>query len=275
MSLDPALAASIRLVVSDIDGTLVRNDKSLSDRTLQAVARARAAGIAFTLVSARPPSGLGELVERLGIDSAVGAFNGGTLFEPGGRIVEAHRLSEADARRAVELLDEAGLPIWVFADGLWIARDDGTQHGAMERRASRVEPTIASDFSPWFGRADKIMGVSDDHALVRRLEATIGAALGPSANVVRSQPYFLDVTTAAANKGAGVKALARAAGIHLEATAAIGDMANDVPMFAPVGLSVAMGQAPEEVRAKARYVTASNEDDGVAQLLDQLVAARS
>ncbi|ALN74450.1 Cof-type HAD-IIB family hydrolase [Aureimonas sp. AU20] len=275
MTLDPALAASIRLVVSDIDGTLVRNDKTLSERTVEAVRRAGEAGIAFTLISARPPSGLGELVDRLGLTGAVGAFNGGTLFEPGGRIVEAHRLEESDARRAIALLDEAEVPVWLFADGLWIARDDHSPHGDLERRAARQEPTIAPDFETWLPRADKVVGVSDDHALIARMEREIGQALGTSANVVRSQPYFLDVTTAVANKGAGVKALAGAAGIPLSETAAIGDMPNDVPMFEPVGLSVAMGQAPDEVRRAARHVTDTNEADGVAAFLDQLIAARS
>ena len=272
--LDPTLAASIRLVVSDIDGTLVRNDKSLSERTIEAVRRAREAGIAFTLISARPPSGLGALIDELSLAGPVGAFNGGTLFEPGGRIVEAHRLEPHDARRAVAMLDEAGIPVWFFADGLWIARDETSPHTDLERRAARLEPTLTQDFERWFERADKVVGVSDDHAAVARMEREIGAALGPSANVVRSQPYFLDVTTAVANKGAGVEALARAFGVPLDATAAIGDMPNDVPMFAHAGLSVAMGQAPEEVRAKARFVTASNEEDGVAALLDQLVEAR-
>jgi len=275
MTLDPALAASIRLVVSDIDGTLVRNDKTLSERTVEAVARAGKAGIAFTLISARPPSGLGELVERLALTHAVGAFNGGTLFEPGGRIVEAHRLEAGDARQAVQMLDRAGVPVWLFADGLWIARDDRAPHGDLERRAARQEPTIAPDFETWLARADKVVGVSDDHALVARMEREIGEALGASANVVRSQPYFLDVTTAVANKGAGVRALADAAGIPLSQTAAIGDMPNDVPMFGPVGLSVAMGQAPDEVRRAARHVADTNEADGVAVFLEQLIDARA
>ncbi len=274
MTLDPTLAASIRLVVSDIDGTLVRDDKTLSERTVEAVARAREAGIAFTLISARPPSGLGPLVEALGLDGPVGAFNGGTLFEPDGTIVEAHRLDPEDARRAVTLLDEAGVPVWLFADGLWIARDADGPYGDLERRATRQEPTLADGFEAWFDRTDKVVGVSDDLALVARMERVVGDALGASANVVRSQPYFLDVTTAVANKGAGVVALAGAAGIALRYTAAIGDMPNDVPMFAEVALSVAMGQAPEEVRSRARFVTASNAQDGVARFLDALVDAR-
>jgi len=189
--------AAVRLVVSDIDGTLVRDDKSLSEATVAAVAGAQAAGILFTLISARPPSGLGELVERLRIEVPVGAFNGGTLFRPGGEVVEAHRLNEAAAREAVAALDRAGVTVWLFADGQWITRGETTDHDDRERISARLEPTVVSDLSPYLDRADKISGVSDRHDLMEELEGSLGTALGASANVIRSQRYFLDVTAPA------------------------------------------------------------------------------
>ena len=274
LELDPDLARRIRLVVCDIDGTLVRDDKSLSEETVASVRRAGAAGIAVTVISARPPSGLGEIVAALGIRGAVGAFNGGTLFHAGGEVVEAHRLEPADARETVRRLDEAGVPVWLFADGLWIARDETSPHAPLERRAAAQAPTIAADFKPWMDRVDKVVGVTDDHARLARLEREIGQALAPRANVVRSQPYFLDVTVARANKGDGLEALAEAAGVPLAETAAIGDMANDIPMLRRAALGVAMGQAPSEVRDAARFVTSSNEKNGVAVFLDRLLVGR-
>ncbi|MBB3936903.1 Cof-type HAD-IIB family hydrolase [Aureimonas phyllosphaerae] len=273
-ALDPAKARAIRLVICDIDGTIVRDDKTLSDATVAAVARAREAGIAVTLISARPASGLGRIVGDLGIEGAVGAFNGGTLFEAGGDVIEAHRLAPGDARRAVEALDGAGVPVWVFADGLWLARSEDALHGDRERKAAQLDPTIVQDFSPWFDRTDKVVGVSDDHPLVERMEREIGDLLGETANVVRSQLYFLDVTAKVANKGDGAAFLAKAHGVPLEETAAVGDMPNDIPMLRRAGLGVAMGQGSEAVRRAAGYVTASNEEDGVAKFLDRLVEAR-
>ncbi len=272
--LDPALARSIRLVICDIDGTIVRDDKTLSEATLASVARAREAGIHVTLISARPASGLGAIVRDLGIEGAVGAFNGGTLFEAGGDVIEAHRLRRQDAQTAVERLDAAGVPVWVFADGLWLARSEDALHGDRERKAARLEPTIVQDFSPWFDRTDKVVGVCDDHPLVERMEREIGALLDTTANVVRSQLYFLDVTAKVANKGDGAAFLAKAHGVPLAQTAAVGDMPNDIPMLERAGLGVAMGQAGAAVRAAAGFVTASNEEDGVARFLDRLVAAR-
>ncbi|RIX99652.1 HAD family hydrolase [Aureimonas flava] len=272
--LDIALAETIRLVICDIDGTIVRDDKSLSRETVEAVAAAREAGIAVTLISARPASGLGDLVRELGIRGAVGAFNGGTLFEAGGEVIEAHRLDPANAREAVRRLDAAGVPVWVFADGLWLAQGEDPHHGARERKAAAVEPTIVEDLSPWLDRADKVVGVSDDHPLLERMEREIAAALGDGANVVRSQLYFLDVTARVANKGDGARFLAEAHGVHLSQTAAVGDMPNDIPMLERAGLGVAMGQAGEAVRAAAGFVTETNEADGVARFLRRLVEAR-
>ncbi|WP_182086771.1 Cof-type HAD-IIB family hydrolase [Aureimonas sp. ME7] len=272
--LDPALAARIRLVICDIDGTIVRDDKNLSEATIKAVTRARDAGIAVTLISARPASGLGAIVRELRVKGAVGAFNGGTLFEAGGAVIEAHRLAPDDARRAVAMLDEAGVPVWVFADGLWLARDKDALHDDRERKAAQLEPTITRDFTPWLDRADKVVGVSDDYPLVERMENEIGQALGDTANVVRSQRYFLDVTAKVANKGDGAAFLAKAHGVPLDETAAVGDMPNDIPMIRRAGLGVAMGQAADAVREAAGFVTASNEEDGVARLLDLLVEAR-
>ncbi|MFC0191727.1 Cof-type HAD-IIB family hydrolase [Aureimonas pseudogalii] len=274
----PPAAAGIRLVVSDIDGTLVRDDKSLADETRAAIRRARAAGIAFTLISARPPSGLGEIAAKVEItDEPIGAFNGGALSRRDGTVIGSHRIPEREARQAVEMLDAAGVLVWVFADGQWLAREDAdaSPHGPRERLASGLAPTTVASFDDALARADKISGVSDDHPLMRRLEAEVAAAIGEAATVVRSQVYFLDVTAKSANKGDGVAFLAETMGVPLHAVAVLGDMPNDVPMFARAGLSVAMGQAPEEVRREAMLVAPTNEENGVARFLDALVAVQA
>ncbi|MFZ2982544.1 MAG: HAD hydrolase family protein, partial [Sphingobium sp.] len=118
---------------------------------------------------------------------------------------------------------------------------------------------------------DKIVGVSDDHALLARLDGEIAAALGQDVTVGRSQPYYLDITAPRANKGDGVAALAAAIGVPLANVAVLGDERNDLPMFARAGLSIAMGQGPDAVRAAADRVTRSNEEDGVAHAIDEII----
>lgn len=269
-----AALGDIRLVVSDIDGTLVRADKSLAPETIDAVARLRAAGIGFTLISARPPSGLGGLVRALSLDTPLGAFNGGTIFEPGGVIVEAHRLDEAMARGLVELYARLGIPVWLFADGAWMTRTLDMPHIAQETVAAALEPVVVDGFEPFLARADKIQAVCDDPDRLAEAERQASERFGKAATIARSQPYYLDATAAGTDKGHGVHELARAFDVPLGAVAVLGDMPNDLPMFRVAGLAVAMGQAPDEVRAEAHLVTASNEANGVAAFIERLLAAR-
>jgi len=266
MTADP-----IRLLVSDIDGTLVRNDKSLSEAVVAAAARVRAVGIRMSLISARPPCGMLWIAERLGLDGPIGAYNGGTIVQSDGSVLSADRLAPDAAARALALLEQPGVTPWLFADGKWHARDRTNPHLPRERLAANLEPIFDADFATLLDRVDKLVGVSDDHALLATVEVETRAALGEAANVARSQPYYLDVTAPRANKGDGVAALAAAYGVPLSAVAVLGDQRNDLPMFACAALSVAMGQAPEAVRAAATHVARSNEEDGVADAITRFI----
>jgi hypothetical protein len=266
--------APIRLLVSDIDGTLVRGDKSLADATIAAAKRLIAAGGRMTLISARPPSGILPLARELGLTSEVGAFNGGTVVALDGAIRVAHRLDAETSREAVARIGEAGTTCWAFADGKWYSSDDSNPHTGHERKASMQEPVLGIDFATLHGRIDKLVAVTDDGTEMKRLTDGLKAALGDRANVSNSQTYYCDVTHPLANKGDGIATLAEAIGVPLSETAAIGDMPNDLPMLARAALPIAMGQAPDAVKAAAREVSTSNEEDGVAHAIDQFLLPR-
>ena len=274
MSCGRPTAAAIRLLVSDIDGTLVRDDKSLPEANREAILALAAAGVATTLISARPPSGMLGLAATLRMTGPLAAFNGGTLFDGDGTIRFAHRLKEADAATMLRLIDRPGVTPWVYADGAWFVASLDNPHLPRERLASAIEPVIRADFTGLDGRIDKIVGVSDDHELLRGLEARAKKMIGTRATIARSQPYYLDITHHLANKGDGIAALARAFGVELKEVAAFGDMPNDLPMFARAGLSVALGQAPGCVRAAASATAATNEQDGVADAILRFIRPR-
>ncbi|RDE07083.1 Cof-type HAD-IIB family hydrolase [Sphingomonas aracearum] len=265
------MTGPVQLLISDIDGTLVRDDKSLSDGVVAAVRRVVEAGVPVSLISARPPSGMQWIAEKLGIDGPFGAFNGGTLFEADGTIVSAERLGERVAQAALDLLDRPEVTRWLFADGRWYAEATDNPHNAREIQSANQEPVVGAEWKELLGKADKIVGVCDDHDLLAALEQQVADALGREATVARSQPYYLDITAPQANKGDGIARLAATYGVPLEAVAVLGDQRNDLPMFARAGLSVAMGQAPDEVRAAATHVARSNEEDGVADAIDRFV----
>jgi Cof subfamily protein (haloacid dehalogenase superfamily) len=265
---------AIRFLVSDIDGTLVRDDKSLPEANRDAILALAAAGVATSLISARPPSGMLGLAASLRLAGPLAAFNGGTLFDPDGSLRFAHRIEPADAAAMLRLIESPGVTPWVYADGAWFVASLDNPHLARERLAAAIEPVIRVDFDGLEGRIDKIVGVSDDHDLLRRLEARAKEMIGARATVARSQPYYLDITHRLANKGDGIAALARAYGVALNQVAVLGDMPNDLPMFARAGLSVAMGQAPACLQAAASATAASNAEDGVADAIARFIRPR-
>ncbi len=261
------MSQPLRLVVSDVDGTLVDKDKKLTPATADAVARLRAAGIAFTVISARPRSGIMPIVDTLGIDAPVAAFNGGLIFHRDGRIDEHHVIDPTVARGVWDCLDGLTVDRWVFADDRWYSSTDQGVHVEHERVASNQTEAIRADFTDLLDRADKITFVSDDPPTLKLLHERIDARFPGLATVAQSQTYYLDITALAANKGAGIVALTNALGIDLQATAAIGDQFNDLPMLELAGYPIAMGNAPDAVKARAAHVSLANDQDGVAHAI--------
>ncbi len=264
----------IRLVVSDIDGTLVDKSKQLTPATTDAVLRLEQAGVGFTVISARPRSGIMPIADTLGIDAPMAAFNGGIIFRRDGTVDEHHVVDPAVVRGVLDLAADQKVDTWLFADDRWYASAEKGEHVAHERLASNQDPIVTDDFTPYIERADKITFVSDDHALLKALADRCAPAFGSRATIVQSQVYYLDVTALAGNKGDGMIALARAFDQPLDAVAAIGDQFNDVPMLERAGFAVAMGNAPDAVQALADAVTSGNDADGVAHAIDTLIFPR-
>jgi len=269
------VSPAIRLVISDVDGTLVRKDKSLSPQVIAAVHRLRQAGVAFTLISARPVSGVLPLIAPLGIDIPLAAVNGGIVFRPDGSLITRHRIDPETVRGMFALADGVPVDRWVFADGKWYASSLVGLHVDRERVASNEEPILRDDFSEFYDRADKITFVSDDAPVLKDLADRGSALYGQRATIGQSQTYYLDVTDLHANKGDGVTELAAILGVDLAHVAVFGDMDNDIAMFARAGMSVAMGQAPDTVKSAADFVSSSNEQDGVAHAIEAFVLARA
>jgi Cof subfamily protein (haloacid dehalogenase superfamily) len=263
----------IALVVSDVDGTLVTRDKILTERAVAAVRRLRDAGIGFTITSSRPALGMRFLIEPLGITLPVGPFNGSSIVDPQLKPIEQHLIPAAAAERSIDVLDEFGVDVWLFTNEKWFTRNPDGEYVPNEKRAIRADPTIIKDFTPYFATCCKIVGASSDAALLQRCEAAMLKAVGTQATAVRSQSYYLDVTPPGCDKGTFVQAMAKRQGISTDAVATIGDMENDLAMFKRSGLSIAMGNATDDVKKLATHVTASNEDEGFAGAIEMILTS--
>jgi Cof subfamily protein (haloacid dehalogenase superfamily) len=264
--------ANIRVLLADVDGTLVTQQKVLTQETLAAARELRAAGITLALTSGRPPRGMSMLIEPLALTGPIAGFNGGVFVNPDLSVIESHTIDPEVAREALRLILKAGLDAWVYSADEWLIRNKDAPHVAREASTVKFEARVVPDFSDeHLSHAVKIVGISDDHELVGRTEAAAQQVLGSRASAARSQPYYLDVTSPEANKGEVVRWLARRMKTDPKEIATIGDMPNDVLMFKAGGLSIAMGNASKEVQAQADAVTDTNEAEGFAKAVRRYI----
>jgi Cof subfamily protein (haloacid dehalogenase superfamily) len=264
-------APAIRLLLCDVDGTLVTPAKELTPRAIEAVRRLGEAGVLFALTSGRPPRGMAMFVEPLRLQTPIAAFNGGLLVEPDMSVLEQRTVPAELVGPVVALLESCALDAWVYRGAEWYVRDVHGPHVEHEAATVQFGPTPVESYEALRDGVAKIVGVSDDHDAVARAAAAAHDRFGEHVSAARSQPYYVDVTHPDANKGFVVQWLADRYGVPTEAVATIGDMPNDVLMFAHSGLSIAMGNADREVQRAARRVTAANDADGFAQAVERFV----
>jgi Cof subfamily protein (haloacid dehalogenase superfamily) len=263
---------TVRLVIADVDGTLVTHDKILTQRAIQAVFKLREAGIQFAITSGRPPKGMAMLIEPLKLDEPIAAFNGGVVIQPDLKTVLAQNVLPPDVvKKTVPLILEHNLDVWIYTDTTWFVRDMKAPHVAREQWTVKFEPVVTDKLETLVDNVAKIVGVSDDLEAVARCEKDVQQACGATVSAARSQPYYLDVTHPKANKGEVVLILSELLKIPPQEIATIGDMPNDVLMFVKSGVSIAMGNASPEVQKSATYVTTSSEDEGFANAIEKFI----
>jgi Cof subfamily protein (haloacid dehalogenase superfamily) len=282
----------ISIVLSDVDGTLLDSQKRITERAKAAIQKLRDAGIKFAVASARPPRGMKMIAEQIPLSAPIAALNGGMLVDPGTmRILTQQVLDDETARSVIERVDQYGLDVWVYAGMNWYVRNLNAPHREAEEKAVQFAPTEVKDFELALNQGvAKILGVSDDLALVARAETAIqdefqnhgcGRSMTqsrecePRVSAVRSLPFYLDVTHPKANKGAVVETLSKLLQIPAAEFATIGDMPNDVWMFRKSGYSIAMGHANDYVKKSANTVTAGMDDQGFAMGIENLLLWQS
>jgi Cof subfamily protein (haloacid dehalogenase superfamily) len=262
---------AVRLLLADVDGTLVTQDKVLTGRAIAAVGKLKQAGILFAITSGRPPRGMSMLIEPLGLTTPIAAFNGGLFVRPDMTVIEQRVIPDSVTPRVIELLGGHGVDVWVYRGADWFVRDPQAPHVAREAWTVKFDPTVVASFASVSDQVAKIVGVSDDYDAVQRAVDAVRERFGDHVSAAKSQPYYGDITHPDANKGCVARYLSQTYGIPTGEIATIGDQANDVLMFAHSGLSIAMGNATPEVQRAARRVTTSNEDEGFANAVERFV----
>ena len=177
----------ISLVLADVDGSLVNEEKVLTTRAQSAVTELRRAGIRFAITSGRPPLGMAMLFDPLELDTPIAGFNGGLFVERDLTILEQKTVPVDVANQAIDLIREHGLDPWVYRGNDWLITKADAPHVAREAWTVKFEPKIVPDVGDKLDQVAKIVGVSDDYDKVRRCEADAQTAFGQHATAARSR----------------------------------------------------------------------------------------
>jgi Cof subfamily protein (haloacid dehalogenase superfamily) len=261
----------IRLVIADIDGTLVTREKLLTPRSVQAVQRLNEADILFGVTTGRPPAGAKMLVDPLPGLKFIAGFNGGIIVRRDFSLFKQNLLPATVAEQVVQIVLEHNMDAWLYTDRDWFVRDPKAYRVDREEKTVQFPPKVTPTFDGLFDRVVKIVGIIANYDAVARCETDVQERCGTSVSAARSQPFYLDVTHPKANKGEVVLLASEFSGIPPQEIATIGDMPNDITMFNQSGVSIAMGNASPEVQRAATYVTASNEEEGFAAAVDDFI----
>ena len=211
------------------------------------------------------------LVEPLDLQTPIAAFNGGLLVDRDMTVIERRVLPEHLVSPIAALMASFDLSVWLYRGAEWYVPDPKGPHVDREAWTVKFEPRIMTSIEGLTSHVAKIVGVSDDHDAVSMASAAAHERFGDHVTAAPSQPYYLDVTHPDAKKGAVARYLARRYKLSTDEIATIGDMPNDVLMFAHSGLSIAMGNADVQVQRCARRVTETNKKEGFADAVERLV----
>lgn len=267
-----------KLLVLDVDGTLLNDEKEITPRTLATLLKVQQMGVHLVLASGRPTYGILPLAKKLELGNYGGyivSYNGAQVINAkNGEVLLERRINPEMLPYLEKKARKNGFSIFTYTEDRMIADYANNEHILWEARLNGMELieepefSAAVDFAP-----SKCMLVSDDEEALVALEEHWKKRLNGALDVFRSEPYFLEVLPCGIDKSTSLGALLSHLDITPEETIVIGDGVCDVSMIQFAGLGIAMGNAQDSVKVCADVVTASNEEDGVALAVEKVILA--
>ena len=267
-----------KLLVLDVDGTLLNDEREISKRTLAALLKVQQMGVRIVLASGRPTYGLMPLAKTLELGNYRGvvlSYNGCQIIKAqNGEILFERRINPEMLPYLEKKARKNGFAIFTYHDDTLITDSPDNEYIKNEALLNNLkiiredEFSTAIDFAPC-----KCMLVSDKEKALIGLEQHWEKRLAGTLDAFRSEPYFLEVVPCGVNKANTLGALLEHLGVTREEVIAVGDGVCDVTMLQLAGMGVAMGHSQDSVKVCADYVTASNEEDGVALAVEKLILA--
>ena len=267
-----------KLLVLDVDGTLLNNAKEISKHTKAALLKVQQMGIRIVLASGRPTYGIIPLAKTLELDNYGGfivSYNGCQIIKAdSGEILFERRINPEVLPYLEKKARKNDFAIFTYHDDLLIADNPDCMYIQQEAGLNHLKIVGEEDWSTAIDFAPcKCMLVSDNEEALRDLEMHWKKRLSGTLDVFCSEPYFLEVVPCGIDKANTLGVLMEYLKIGREEVVAIGDGVCDVTMLQLAGVGIAMGHSQDSVKICADYVTASNDEDGVAQAVEKLVLA--
>lgn len=263
---------SIKLFVTDLDGTLLPSGAAVPPENIEAVKRAVDAGVIVTIATGRMYRAALPVAEALGVDVPIITYNGAMIKSTKGKVYYTNFLKPEIICQVIDFCREQGWYLQSYSkDELWVpVHDEHARHYEQEQQ-------VTANVVGWDALKEhteevcKLLTISEDSAETDRRIAVLNEHFGQEVMAMRSNARYCEIVNPGVSKAEGLRRLAEKLGVTIAETMAIGDSYNDLPMLKAAGHSVAMGNAVPEVKAVCDYVTASCEEFGFAKAIDTLV----
>lgn len=257
-----------KLIAADLDYTLLRSDGTISAFTRDTIRRCMEAGVGFTFATGRMYCSALPFAQRLQLQLPLITYQGALLKGLDGRVMHALHLPQDMARELEKILHKSGMHYTIYADEKMYFSTFGQQFLDYARHIG-VEPLAAPRGLGTLAVTQ--FGVFGEPELIQQLQRSIAAQFGAGLHTVITNGRFLEICHPMAQKSYGLQQLAQHLGIARKEIIAIGDNNNDLDMLRYAGLGVAVENAVPAAKAAADRLTASNDEDGVAKLIAELV----
>ena len=258
----------MKAIAFDLDDTLLRNDRTVSDYTVEVLRRAAKAGIHVIPASGRARDSMRWVAEKLGCVSCFIACNGAELWAADGSLMDRQVIDVPTLRECAAFAEEYGVYAQVYKDDYFCYSEEGEWNKAYEK-ASLLRGVYVGQLTKWIHEPTTKLLLMADPALIAKMLPEAQRRFAGRVQATCSKPYFLEINPAAATKGLALQRAGALLGFDMADAVAFGDSLNDLSMLEAAGTGVAMANAREDVKERVRFVCLSNEEDGVARFVEE------
>lgn len=265
---------SYKIIFTDLDDTLLNSEKKISSVDKEAIMRAQEAGVKFVLASGRPTFAMYDLAKELELDkygSFILSFNGSIITDCRSRenIFEAS-LTKEDLHLMYDFAKENKTHILTYIDDEVVSETE-SEYIDVEVILTKMPHNLTKSFKETVNKPAVKCMLLEEPTYLKEVEAKLKATYGDKYSIAISKPFFLEVTKLGVDKGVALRKLVETLGLKIEESIAVGDSYNDLPMLKAAGLAACVENANEDIKKVCSFISKSNNDGGMAYLIDKLI----